>query len=136
MTVTATPATIAHRPRPTLLPTALGAGARLHTDEDPRPSSFQRRLDAARAGEATAQALCADAWAARADMVQENNAMRGDLFRAHQQAEAYRAELEYVRRQLTAARPVIEMAGLVAHGHRGVAGMRQAYTTYVEEGPR
>jgi hypothetical protein len=39
-----------------------------------------------------------------------------------------------MRAQLAAERPVIEMAGLVAHGHRGVADVRQAYTTYVEEG--
>jgi hypothetical protein len=141
MTTTATPATVAPRmhrastgsefPEVSLR----GAGARLHTDRVLDPTTQRIVLDAEAAADA-AQADAGYAWAARADMVQENNAMRADLFRAHQQIEAYRAELEHVRAQLTAERPVIEMAGLVAHGHRGVADVRQAYTTYVEEGPR
>jgi hypothetical protein len=132
MTTTATPATIA-RPRPTSMPAGFadggvlrGAGARLHTDED-MPSEFQREVLAARAGEAAAQAL---ANTVLLDLAITEGALadvRQALFDMTVQRDAMRAEL-------VAARPVIEMAGLVAHGHRGVADVRQAYTTYVEEG--
>jgi hypothetical protein len=56
MTAAVTPATVA--PRMGMLGGVMrGAGARIGTDEDFEPSTFQRRLDAARSGEASAQAL-------------------------------------------------------------------------------
>jgi ABC-type sulfate transport system substrate-binding protein len=127
MTVTATPATIA--PRMGMIGGVLrGAGARLHTDED-MPSEFQREVMNARAGEAAAQTLANTALLDLAITQAEVREVRQLLLDTQVEADAMRA-------QLTAERPVIEMAGLVAHGHRGVADVRQAYTTYVEEGPR
>jgi hypothetical protein len=130
MTTTATPATIARprpsSPRPSLGADLRGAGARLHTDED-MPSEFQREVMNARAGEAAAQTL---ANTVLLDLAISEGALadvRQALFDMTVQRDAMQA-------QLTAERPVIEMAGLVAHGHRGEADVRQAYTTYVEEG--
>jgi hypothetical protein len=91
------------------------------------PSEFQREVMNARAGEAAAQTLANDALLDLAITEHEVTEVRQLLLDMTIQRDAMRAEL-------TAVRPVIEMAGLVAHGHRGVADMRQAYTTYVEEG--
>lgn len=125
MTATATPATVATR-MGMIGGVLRGAGARLHTDEDePQVSTFQRKIDAARSGEVAAQTLAngvlldlAIAEVALADA-------RQALFDMTVQRDAMRAEL-------VAARPVIEMAGLVAHGCRGVADMRAAWIQHTE----
>ena len=97
-----------------------GAGARLHTDEDVEPSTMQRKLEEARNGERAAQTLANSVTLDLAIVEQELRDVRQALLDSQVQAEAYRAELEAVR-------PVVEMARAVAHGHRGVEDMRQAW---------
>lgn len=117
--MTATPATIA--PRMGMLGGVLqrGAGARIGTDEDLHPA-VAREVLAERRLTDEARALTAEAWASRADLVQQVNELREVLARTHQQNEAYRAELAVMG-------PVVEMARAVAHGHRGVEDLRQAW---------
>jgi hypothetical protein len=131
MTTTATPATVASRmgmlggvPRPR----TDSPGARLHTDRELDPTT-QRIVMAAEAGEATAQALCATAWAARADMVQEVAGMRDALFLAHQQIEAYEAER-------VSARGVLDVVARDVHRGTASGDLWGAYTTYTEGGAR
>jgi len=125
MTVTtATPATVG--PRMGMIGGALrGVGARLHTDEDPAPTTFQRKIDAARSGEAAAQALANSALLDLAIAERAVVEARQALFDVTVQRDAMEAEL-------VAARPVLDMARAVAHGHRGVADMRAAWIQHTE----
>lgn len=118
MTAPATPATV--RRMGIMSGVLRGAGARLHTDEDPEPSTFQRKIDAARAGEHAAQALANSALLDLAITEHEVTEVRQLLLDMTTRCDAMRAEL-------AAVAPVLDMARAVAHGHRGAAEMRQAW---------
>ena len=120
--MTATPATVTPRMgmvSGVLRPRTDSPGARLHTDED-LPSEFQRVVMTARAGEAAAQILANSALLDLAVVEQEVREVRQLLLDMTVQRDAAMAENE-------ASRPVVEMACAVAHGHRGVEDMRQAW---------
>lgn len=129
MTVTATPATVGPRMGMiggVLRPRTDSPGARLHTDRDLDPTT-QRIVLAAEAAADSAQTLANTALLDLAVTQAEVKEVRQLLLDMTVQRDAMRAEL-------VAARPVLEMAGLVAHGARGVEDMRQAWIRHEEEG--
>lgn len=137
MTATATPATVARgmlggvlRGKARLAPAdsgrelfvPRGAGAQIGTDEDLTPTEL-----VAIRNEKAAQALANTALVDLAITQAEVKEVRQLLLDMTVRHDALLAENE-------AARGVLEMAALVAHGHRGVEDMRAAWIQHADAG--
>jgi len=126
MTATATPATVATR-FATGGVIQRGAGALIGRDRDLDPTT-QRIVLAAEAAADSAQELANTALLDLAITQAEVKEVRQLLLDMTVRRDALLAEN-------VAARPVLEMARAVAHGHRGVEDMRAAWIRH-EEGDR